>query len=284
MFVFFIPSGKLVLNSSLIIAWYRCVLVRFIHAVRKDAQVTPAVLSDAQLEDCFNRIDVDGNCAISCDEFLKWRGSIRAGHNHHHTCSAEEGGSDDSNDGDVSQRTKNRVPFVAEYIALQRATMRSGQDISSPKIGTLDSGEVVAVLQVRGRRLKVQRLKCYAQPMSGWVSERGADLKPIMEMLPRSEWTSLEQHTIAVAARVASLNALPEKRTMYPPSSWYTSIFEHGDKSRPMKGARNPTDGSRVSVPHRSAEAFVEEALKESEARVDRLARAMERCVAQTQQ
>ena len=247
---------------------------RFIHATRRDAQVGPAILSDAQLEDIFNRIDVDGNCSVSCEEFLKWIGHLK------HTRDPLRDGAnvpEANGDDDRPRQMKKRVPFVAEYIALQRATMRSGQDISSPKIGMLSTGEVVAVLQVRGRRMKVQRLKHQAKPSQGWVSDRTSDLKPIMEMLPRVEWTSISGHTTAVAERVALINSLPQTNTAAPPSIWYSSIFEEGD--RPMKGARNPTDGSKVPTPPLSAEAFVDDALKQSEARVDHLARAMERCV-----
>jgi hypothetical protein len=249
---------------------------RFIHATRRDAQVGPAVLPDAQLEDIFNRIDVDGNCVVSCEEFLKWIGQLEHARDPlRDSAIVPDAGGDD----DRTRQEKNRVPFVAEYIALQRATLRSGQDISSPKVGMLSTGEVVAVLQVRGRRMKVQRLKHQAKPSQGWVSDRTADLTPIMEMLPRVEWSSISGHTTAVAERVALINSLPQtNKTMAPPSIWYNSIFEEGD-SRPIKGARHPANGSKVPTPPLSAEAFVDDALKQSEARVDHLARAMERCV-----
>ena len=249
---------------------------RFIQAARRDAQVGKAFLTDAQLEDIFNRIDTDGDRKVSCEEFLKW-----LGHLEHERDPLRDGAvvPDANGDDDRPRPKKNRVPFVAEYIALQRATLRSGQDISSPKIGMLSTGEVVAVLQMRGRRMKVQRLRHQAKPSQGWVSDRTADLKPIMEMLPRVEWTSITGHTTAVAERVALLNSLPQPTRPGPPSIWHTRIVEEGN-DRPIQGARNPADGSKVPTPPLSAEACVDDALKESEARIDHLARAMERCVA----
>lgn len=246
---------------------------RFIQATRRDAQVGNAFLTDAQLEDIFNRIDTDGSGTVSCEEFLKWLGRLE-----HERDPLRDGAVVPSANGD-DDRLQNRVPFVAEYIALQRATLRSGQDISSPKIGMLSTGEVVAVLLVRGRRMKVQRLRHQANPRQGWVSNRTADLKPIMEMLPRAEWTSITGHTTAVAERLALLNSLPLPTRAGPPSIWHTSIFEEGN-NMPIQGARNPTDGSKVPTPPLRVDAFVDNALKESEARIDYLARAMERCVA----
>ena len=238
------------------------------------------MMSDAQLEEVFDSIDVDGDRCVSCEEFLEWLGRMEHGRDPirdgvvvPHSCS------DGDDNGGPTQPMK-RVPFAAEYIALRRATLRSGQDLSSPKIGMLSTGEVVAVLQVRGRRMKVQRLKYQANPSQGWVSDRTADLNPIMELLPRLEWSSTVGHPAAVAERVALLNALPPTKTVGPPSLWHTSIFEGGD-SRPVKGARNPTNGSTVPVPPPSAQVFVDDALKKSEQLVDRLARAMERCVVQ---
>ena len=214
----------------------------FLHATRRDAMINPGLLSDTQLEDIFNRIDIDGDCLVSCEEFMKWIGHLeneddlmRDGF----IGESEDGSDDGSDDGKPHRKAKNRVPFVAEYIALQRATLRSGQDLSSPKVGMLGAGEVVAVLQVKGRRMKVQRLKYQAKPSSGWVSDRTADLKPIMELLPRTEWSSVTKHTTAVAERVASLNALPEKPETTP-GTWYSSIFAAGKQgtARPVKGAR----------------------------------------------
>jgi hypothetical protein len=236
------------------------------------------MMSDAQLDEIFNRIDIDGDRCVSCEEFLEWLGRMEHGRDPVRDGVVVPHSSGDGGENGGPPQPKNRVPFAAEYIALRRATLRSGQDLSSPKIGMLSTGEVVAVLQVRGRRMKVQRLKYQATPSQGWVSDCTADLNPIMELLPRLEWSSTVGHSTAVAERVASLNALPPTKTMGPPSLWHTSIFEGGDP-RPVKGARNPTDGSTVPVPPPSAEVFVDDALKKSEVLVDRLARAMERCV-----
>lgn len=262
---------------------------RFIHATRRDAQISPAVLTDKQLEVIFDRIDMDSNSAISCDEFLQWLGNIKHKYDPLRDgviVPGTPGGEEGEGSDDTRQQPQNQVPFVAEYIALQRATLRSGQDITSPKIGMLSTGEVVAVLQVHGRRMKVQRLKYQANPKNGWVSDRTAALTPIMERLPREEWSSIKGHTTAVAERVAALNSMPEKK-LARPGTWYTSIFADGgpttSNDRPMKGARSPADGSMVPVPPVSTEAFVQEALRKSEARVDHLARAMERYVVHNQ-
>ena len=256
----------------------------FHHATRRDAQITPGMLSDKQLEDVFNRIDIDGDCRVSCDEFRQWIGKLASEKGFARDGMIGGDGEDDEDDEDEIERkrkAKNRVPFVAEYIALQRATIRCGQDLSSQKTGMLGAGEVVAVLQVRGRRMKVQRLKYLVKPASGWVSDRTADLKPIMELLPREQWSSITSHTTTVAERVASLTALPEKPQSRP-GTWYTSIFAPpggASPDRPVSGVRNPLDGSQFPVPPPSADAFVDEALREKEARVDHLARAMEQAI-----
>ena len=130
---------------------------------------------------CSGCADTDNDRLVSCKEFLAWIGDLkqlptaRDG-----TIGGSEHVEGEGGDGEAPKRVrlqdrsprKHKVPFVAEHIALQRATMREHADLKSRKTGHLSAGEVVAVLMVRGRRMKVQRLKYQAHPPSGWVSDR----------------------------------------------------------------------------------------------------------------
>ena len=66
------------------------------------------------------------------------------------------------------------VPFIAEYIAVDRIPLREKAQVGSKVIGWLAKHEVVAVTQVyAGNEMKIVRMKWNSTPKDGWTSHRG---------------------------------------------------------------------------------------------------------------
>jgi Ca2+-binding EF-hand superfamily protein len=177
-------------------------LEEFTRAIRRDAGVTRAIFSDDDLDRLFKRIDVDSSGEINAEEFaqfIAWKPSARA---------AEHAGTDGMSYAEKLQLRNTGVPFVAEYICVRRAVLREGPSLDSPKVGTLEPGEVVAVVRSQGIRLKCVRLRWGDKP-SGWASERadGGVGETMLEKLPRGEWSAVEKNDTAIATRVSSLRS-----------------------------------------------------------------------------
>jgi Ca2+-binding EF-hand superfamily protein len=177
----------------------------FTHAIRRDAGVTRAVFSDEELARLFERIDADGSGQISAEEFasfIAWRPSAKA---------AEREITSGMSYAEKLQVRTTGAPFVAEFICVRRAVLREGPEMSSPQVGVLDVGEVVAVVRSSGNRLKCVRLRWGDNP-SGWASERSDDGRgeTMLEKLPRAEWSSVVKNDTAIATRVASLRSAQE--------------------------------------------------------------------------
>ena len=139
-----------------------------------------------------------------------------------------------------------------------------------------------------------------------------------MELLPREEWSAASCHETVIAERVASLASLPVKPlgtlgSLTAPGTWHHELFaEPGAADRPVtlptplpiachlslrrkpgvkssesglvvlsqvSGARNPADGSKIAAP--LPDDTVTEALQNAEAKVEQLAEAMERAIAE---
>ena len=65
---------------------------------------------------------------------------------------------------------KSGVPFVAEYITLQRAAVHEAPEPGARVLGYLDKGEVIAVTQVVYRtHVRVHRMRWNVEPQGGWV-------------------------------------------------------------------------------------------------------------------
>ena len=72
------------------------------------------------------------------------------------------------------------------------------------------------------------------------MRHRTEDLKPIMELLPREEWSAASCHETVIAERVASLASLPVKPlgtlgSLTAPGTWHHELFaEPGAADRPV--------------------------------------------------
>ena len=94
---------------------------------------------------------------------------------------------------------------------MRRAVLREGPEMTSPQVGLLDVGEVVAVVRSTTNRLKCVRLRWGDKP-GGWASERrdGGMGETMLEKLPRGEWSAVVKNDTAIATRVASLRSAQE--------------------------------------------------------------------------
>ena len=110
-----------------------------------------------------------------------------------------------AHDEAVARSAAEGAPTVAEYIAVVRATLRSSPDLNSEKVGSLDVGEVVAVTRTVGNRLKCTRLRWGDKP-NGWATRETVYGDPILEKLPRDQWSSQTNNDTAIADRVSSLS------------------------------------------------------------------------------
>ena len=113
-----------------------------------------ACLNEDDLRQLFERVDIDGSGLVDAAEFTAFmeitpderaRKQIRDSNGH----------------------------GTQEYIAMAPCILREQADTSSEKLGHLNKGEVVAVTDRRGNRLRISRLKfsSLSQPQTGWVSE-----------------------------------------------------------------------------------------------------------------
>ena len=113
-----------------------------------------ACLNEDDLRQLFEQVDIDGSGLVDAAEFTAFmeitpderaRKQIRDSNGH----------------------------GTQEYIVMAPCILREQADMSSEKLGHLSKGEVVAVTDRRGNRLRISRLKfgSLSQPQTGWVSE-----------------------------------------------------------------------------------------------------------------
>ncbi len=124
----------------------------FVAALKKVA--SSACLSEDDLRKLFEQVDTDGSGLVDAAEFTAFmeitpdelaRKHVRDSNGH----------------------------GTQEYIVMAPCILREQADISSGKLGHLSKGEVVAVTDKRGNRLRISRLKfsSIGQAQTGWVSE-----------------------------------------------------------------------------------------------------------------
>lgn len=124
----------------------------FVAALKKVA--SSASLTEEDLRHLFAQVDTDGSGLVDAAEFTAFmqitpdelaRKAVRDSNGH----------------------------GTQEYIVMAPCILREQPDLSSLKLGHLGKGEVVAVTDKRGNRLRISRLKfsSIGQPQTGWVSE-----------------------------------------------------------------------------------------------------------------
>ena len=246
----------------------------FLQAIRFDGGVSEEQIGDKHVQQLFAYIDTDKSGDISLSEFLTFVSTTtrkrprlpRSGilvrenlltHREREVLAARE-----------AERLEG-VPFIAEYIAVERIPLRETHQPDSKIIGYLNANEVVAVTKVwEGNRMKCHRLTVGASPSEGWCSHRGRNkggrLTVLLSRLTRQEWTSVSSHETSVAHRVATLRhmesimnnpavkherLLREKRmgpdyqpTAHKADRWVSELLEIGceDPDDKEPGAEDP--------------------------------------------
>ncbi len=124
----------------------------FVAALKKVA--SSACLNEEDLRQLFGQVDTDGSGLVDAAEFTAFmeitpdelaRKHVRDSNGH----------------------------GTQEYIVMAPCILREQADMSSDKLGHLSKGEVVAVTDKRGNRLRISRLKfsSVGHTQTGWVSE-----------------------------------------------------------------------------------------------------------------
>ena len=225
----------------------------FFKAVRRGAGVKSDVVADKDLDLIYSRIDSDADGGLTIEEFIDW---VKYSPQERLEQHAGQGLS-------LSEKMELRnsgVGSVREFVVLRRCVLRSGEAMDSKPLGFLAKGEVVAVSRASANRLKVIRLRV-AQPgedqlQNGWVSEKldGGRGEPLLELLPRDEWSSRYFNEGAVAGRVALLchsaamaqktKTREENRSLRRRSSAHSASARAGSKRR--RHRRSGATGRRL--------------------------------------
>ena len=211
-------------------------LEEFIKAVRKENGITIKDMDNALLKRLFRHIDVDRGgsiCAAELKDFIAWKPKLTKAKQQGSgempmspgspACSVSDmlpsPGTERNDDGtEKCSEMYTGAPVVAEYICISRAVLRETTDISSRKVGYLSVGETVAVVRTAGLRLKCIRLRWGADLQNGWASRETEYGDPLLEKLPRVEWSAVSNNDTAIAHRVSSLT---EARTLIANTAKY---------------------------------------------------------------
>ena len=187
-------------------------LSEFMSCVRIEANINIEQLSDKEILQLYTSVDTDGSGEISVEEFSSFMNKTT----HKRPTLPVSGTSPkkkhaDSTEGRTSQPAPTQgVPFIAEYIAMERIELRENPQIQSKVTGYIEPNEVVAVSQVwNANEMKVHRLKWNAKPSEGWTSHRGKNAggrtSILLARLNRDEWSSMRFHETSVAHRISTL-------------------------------------------------------------------------------
>ena len=190
----------------------------FKECVRNEARISEEQINDKEIAQLFKHVDEDGSGEITVDEFTAFMskssrkrpklppsGALKAGRQTRHLTPMEQ----------IAMATREAermegVPFIAEYIALERLPLREKSNVGSKVVGYLEKNEVVAVTQVwAANEMKCHRLKWGAKPTNGWCSHRGKNkggrTNVLLSRLTRDEWSAIAFHETSVAHRISTL-------------------------------------------------------------------------------
>jgi hypothetical protein len=192
----------------------------FTAMMRFDLKVDRAKIDDVQVTKLFEDVDEDGDGMIDVGEFTSWLSNTRKPAQADHADMLAQ--SKDLYNPTPEQATERGVPFVAEYIALNRVSITETSMPRSRHLGYLQQGEIVVVVRAVENRMWIHRLRMFVEPLNGWCSERSVTAEGRfvvnLEQLPRREWSSGPagpvRHEKVVAERVALLTGTQNMVTM----------------------------------------------------------------------